>query len=93
MLARLTPAKQALLDAAQYIRDHGWCQGRFYDGDRVCLLGALIVSTQGRQEYAAAAAALYQANGPVSSDAHDWNDAPGRTKEEVIAALEQAALT
>lgn len=32
--------RRALLDAAEYIRVHGWCQ-QFYDGDKVCLVGAL----------------------------------------------------
>lgn len=79
---------QAMLDAAKYIEKQGWCQYTIRDKkDRVCLIGAfhalgtLIVWPEVARKMG-------------FSFAHDpviWNNAPGRTAEEVIARLRQFA--
>ena len=90
MLAKLAPHKQALLDAADYIRKHGWCQGEsFGEGETVCAAGAIWSVNIDQWEDAMWALADHIGTPNVG----DWNDKPDRTKEEVIAALEQAALT
>jgi hypothetical protein len=83
---QLEPWRQHLLDAAQYIREHGWCQRTIRDEEgRVCLIGALQ-SVEG-WENSVAPTMLRR----IISCIPSWNNAPGRTKEEVIAALEGAA--
>lgn len=93
----LTLQQQIFLNAASLIEKRGWCQGRAMDGKgRVCLMQAI-----GR-----AAGELgvdtFRTSGvwPFVEEVHSrlrrggtaWNDAPGRTKEEVIAALKSWAL-
>ncbi len=71
-----------LLQAKQIIRERGWCQGATYSAGRVCMLSAVR-------------SAGYLRNWgdlgipwPVQ-----WQDAPGRTVEEVYAWFdEQIAL-
>ncbi len=96
----LTPCQQHLLDAAEYIRTWGWYQGGLFLGHKACLLGAIYASA-GYADLARArtpnishaiekerkAVERYLDRGNIAS----WNDEPGRTKEEVIAALEGAA--
>jgi hypothetical protein len=103
---KLEPWRQHLLDAAQYIREHGWFQGGICDAsqERVCLIGSLYASV-GLLDAAAKRTpnlALrideewcrvlgYLGLNPRKCDIADWNDATGRTQEEVIAALEGSA--
>lgn len=92
----LTPHRQALLDAAAYISEHGWCQNTLRSGDKVCLLGALW-ETLGILDVSKHHLVASQAEQRLSSffgwlNVTDWNDAPGRTVDEVIAALEMAAV-
>lgn len=93
-------AKQVLLDAAQYIEAHGWCQGAMKSGHRVCLFGAIrevnrctyievefeIVNML-RKAIGDDRDGLNDGSGTVAS----WNDAPLRTKQEVIDILRSAA--
>jgi len=87
-------------------RPDGWCQHRLFDSNgRVCLLGALFVaggmmSLQGRAtaSFGDAVDARLDARKAVdrelrSTDNYslvDWNNAHGRTKEEVAATLRNA---
>lgn len=81
----LPQERQDILNAADYIREHGWCQGTMMSlGGQVCIFGALTAVLGGRM--LSARAFLDKALG---MPAHWWNDAPGRTKEEVIAKLEE----
>lgn len=92
-----TPA-QILRDAAELIRTRGWCQGEYEIDGCLCIFGAVHVAlgrepdgigftTADRQ----IADALRSATGVVIVP--DWNDAPGRTAEQVIAAIERAAAS
>jgi hypothetical protein len=86
--------RKVLLDAAQIVR-RGWCQMALEDGKgRFCALGALHIadgdiadgafSTAGRK-------AFIELNILVGGFIPGWNNAPGRTAEEVAAAMEACA--
>lgn len=89
----LEPVQQHCLEAAEYIRRHGWCQGTWYNGRGVCMMEAVRVVTNDPRSgfgtnYDNAENHLRNLLGrcPVG-----YNDTGGRTKEEVIALLERAA--
>ena len=91
----LDEASKVLLRAADYIEKWGWCQYDLRDArGRVCLMGA-IYSVAGEQGLMkdAIEKTLFAfnsfADGPLPST---WDDAPGRTKEEVCAKLRSVAL-
>lgn len=94
---KLSKDRLAFLKAADYIEQHGWCQKVLQDMDgKVCLLGALsfggadgmcsvrLVEQVGRY--------LKRKGLTKRGTAVVWNDKPGRTKEEVVAALRGAAM-
>lgn len=83
--------------AGDYIRQHGWCQHKPRERDgSVCLRGALdVVCVKIHPQlgpmvegYAAMVAAIHEITGmyPI-----EYNDAPGRTKEEILALLDRIA--
>ena len=89
---------EILLEAANYIERHGWCQFRLATKEgEVCARGAirrvLDISTDEVQvltrEEAKAIWRLFEYLGQRSVS--NWNDYPGRTKEQVVAALRGAA--
>lgn len=83
----MTPAK-ALRDAADYLEKNGWCQGRNETKDgRVCLVEALARVADPKTHLAAYDFLSTRYGGVALSR---WNDAPGRTQAEVIAALREA---
>jgi hypothetical protein len=83
--------------AADVLRRDGWTQGKFHDAETGChcAAGALEVATaadiSGRwlDSVRALSAQLRITPGPIS--VYRWNDDPGRTADEVLAALEAAA--
>lgn len=84
-----TPVKleswcKALLDAADYIEQHGWCQGRYgKDGGPRCASGAILsVSDEGSWQLACERFKKVYDCAPCT-----FNDVPGRTVAEVCAAL------
>lgn len=81
--------RKALLDAAEYIRVHGWCQHVHRNSSgNVCAIGALKEVAAPIVESAAHMVMIrYLGSVPVSW----WNDAPERTAEEVVEALLSAA--
>ena len=101
VITRESPAEvdevgRVLLEAAEIVR-RGWCQGALVtSGGKYCVLGALNVVTCGdvyslqySSENLAARKRLRESLGIVWL--HTWNNAPGRTAEEVAEALERAA--
>lgn len=87
---------------SELLEKHGWCQhvcARDANGGAVdpcdrsavswCVMGALFKCIQ-PEEHNEACKKLRQ----VMKTGHfgDWNDAPGRTKEEAIEALRNAGL-
>jgi hypothetical protein len=82
-------AADVLNQAADYLEEHGHCKHDLRDWEgRVCLLGALISIGQS-SGLAMGYAAM---SGYLGSDPVSWNNAPERTKGEVVAALRAAAL-
>jgi len=99
-------AGKILSDAAEYIVRHGWCQCVVENPNgAVCALGAICHATNDMIAQRLLAfsppntlARLKKVIGIARLDEswHDiqkWNDAPGRTKEHVVAALRGAART
>ena len=99
------PTKRDVLHrAADLLEEFGWCQGaltnlgigispREAGVDRFCLSGAIgraVYDLLGFSEGSAIAWAriLHDLGG---IEAVSWNDAPGRTKEEVVTKLREAA--
>ena len=95
---RVKSVPDVLRHAARIIEERGWCQRDMTTPDgRVCLVGAIVIAngcdTNGFGGYFT----------PIGSEAWDlmwdrlvvlpssWNDTPGRTAAEVIAALNAAA--
>lgn len=81
---------------AAHIVEHGWCQGtsRTREG-AICLLAA-AGSVLGDEDVTSPHQFLQELrqdlrNGGTYLWLHEWNDAPGRTKEEVLSALERTA--
>lgn len=84
---------QVLLDAADYIEKHGWCQGNYCDPlGRVCALGALNIVSCGIPNHTEGIAINAAIRLMWNLRITQWNDHPERTKEEVIAALRKVAL-
>ncbi|SRR5258706_882260 len=85
----LDAASLHLLRAIDYIQQHGWCQGEaFGPNGTVCTLGALEKTKEGGGFINAVDRLKpFIGGGAV----HRWNDACGRTKEEVIKAMREAA--
>lgn len=87
---------QVLLDAADYIERHGWCQYIVEDNQgRVCIGGAISAAASNSDQDDLYVYALVRLDKYLHSYklVPFWNDTPGRTKEEVIAALRAAAYT
>jgi len=81
---------EVLLDAADYIVQHGWCQGLFEGaGGQVCAIGALR-NVSDEQEWAWAAAERLSEHVGYHR-IPEWNDSPARNQHQVIAALRAAA--
>ena len=93
----LQPWQRVLLDAADLLERDGWCQHRTRDDcGRYCALGAVqLVGHYSPffklvfDDFRIAERVLYSVVGPIPA----WNDQPGRTREEVCAALRQAAAS
>jgi len=83
------PTTDIILGAIEYLERHGWCQGAVAQGDNVCIVGA--VRAVGGSHNPAYGPAMWRISraidnlGPAGVIA--WNDAAGRTKEEVIEVL------
>ena len=81
---------EVLNAAADLIEKRGWCQHLAFDPDgRHCALGAIWAQRCPGPLEREAVAAVRRATG--SPFVGEWNDAPQRTKEEVVEALRKAA--
>lgn len=77
-------AATVLREARELLVRDGWCQGEYRAGNgRLCLVGAVFSATP----YPASALGRLEA---IQSGALGWNDAPGRTVDEVLALLDRA---
>lgn len=87
---KLDEVSLTLLRAADYIEERGWCQLRYHTrAGHVCAYGA-ILSIEGDISVRRKAEVRFSRFHDVLS-MENYNDAPGRTKEEVVAALRAAA--
>jgi hypothetical protein len=85
---------EALAKAADLIEPEGaWRQGPSLRDGAQCAVNALAAATRQGQSWGAMIDFAYQAIGldAGSMALSEWNDAPGRTQAEVVAALRQAA--
>jgi len=79
-----------LLEAADYIEQHGWCQKVYQNGlGNACIMGALLRVARTTSGDGKIMSRLRKYLGVTSLE--NWNDASGRTKEQVVAALRGAA--
>jgi hypothetical protein len=81
-----------LLSAADYLEEHGWCQGvNQKPGGAVCPEQAILVAAGG--DLAIWGAAINDLAAHLKEySVTKWNDTRGRTKAEVIEAMRGAAL-
>ena len=96
MLAKLAPHQQTLLRAAEIIRERGLYKGDYgTPGEPRCVLGALREAAGDETGFATeeAASCLMSHLGREALCPSLWNDAPERTADDVVAALQAAALT
>ena len=90
----------ALREAARLVRQ-GWCQGRLAEtahgaevhpcspeAARWCLVGAVVRATGNGDSYPVLDAVIAHLGFDRRGESlRDWNDAPGRTVDEVAAVL------
>ena len=84
------PVRDLLVAARAKVSD-GWCQRGFQKGDSYCALGAMYAVSHDMVVLNKAVYALARALG--FSDPNGvvrWNDAPGRTKAEIVAGFDRA---
>jgi hypothetical protein len=82
-------ARRVLDRAADYITRRGWCRSEWFDlHDRACIGGAVHTYASSPQ---VESLALSMVEREVGDRPDRWQDAPGRTKAEVIDALQRAA--
>lgn len=88
--------EEVLKQAAQLIESYGWIQGSIGGHDRgFCIIGALDEVAMGYGLVGSRLAEEAMRRVRVVTDAPDgivhWNDYPGRTREQVLFALQSAA--
>ena len=89
----LEPWRRVLLDAAQIVRK-GWCQNAIERGGKYCAIGALYVASGNPAISGVLKGPAMRAFGELWDSVgriDEWNNAPGRTAEEVAAAMEECA--
>lgn len=92
----LVAPNSVLLRAAEIVRERGLCQGPWRAGGPLCTAGAIgeaakeIGLTRPETESCLRQFASMLGGG-VFGDVHRWNDADGRTADDVTEALERAA--
>lgn len=103
MVTSESEGKRVLLDAARLINTHGWVQGFNMSEDGYCAGGA-IIEALGLPQYADWDAqhrgAYLRATLPLvehlcklgERSIVQWNDTPGRTKDEVVSVLRGVAF-
>ena len=86
----IEPWRQLLLDAADLIERTNWWNGKSLERPTYCALTAITTVGENAVAYKAATHfSIYVGMGNQSIP--QWNDTPGRTKEEVLAAMRGAA--
>ena len=88
-------AAEVLEAAADYIDEHGWCREEYVASDgSVCAFEAIerarLTEPLAGVELVVEAA-MKSATGCATVE--EWNDAPGRTKDEVVRKLREVAAS
>lgn len=85
-----TPTKtQTLIDRAiELLGERGWCQNMSRDRfGRMCLVGSLLIAAKEMGEHDGFA---FDALRPIKiHEWTNWNDRPGRTKDQVVEKLRE----
>lgn len=81
---------KALSSAADLIEEWGWCQGRFEnESGNLCAVGAIWTTrVRGTDHFDVE----YTFKDALGMSVAEWNDAPERTQDEVVAKLREVAL-
>lgn len=83
---QLEPWRQVLLNAANQLESKGWCQNMVRDKEgRMCAVGAIA------NQSALYGEAILVLQKFVGGSVVSWNNAPTRTKEEVVTAMRTCA--
>ncbi len=87
---QLSPVAKNLVDAKQYILDHGWSSKGPRFGGTVCMV--IAVRAAGDVFEASSVGFLAKAVGvrPLGPCVGRWNDSEGRTLDEVLKAFDDA---
>jgi hypothetical protein len=95
------PWRKVLRDAAAIIDRGGHCKGSLFKGDAHCVDGAINLAAHGDWDYtpegmrnrglAAEASEAFCKFLGIGSIPFEWNDAPERTKDQVVASLRLAS--
>ncbi len=84
-----------LLNAAEYIEQHGWCQGSLRNPrGSACLIGALYYSNDFRGDLRKDpqwTTAIRRLTKMTHVHPERWNDSSGRTQDEVVHVLRESA--
>jgi len=85
-------AADVLNRAADLLERHGWCQDVYVDdAGRMCAQQALMQAEPDVYRRATARRVLDEQAGFESLNIPKWNDQPGRTAKQIIAAFRAAA--
>lgn len=104
MLAKLPEERMRLLEAADYMEEHGFCKHYLFDEDGgVCALGAIVKASGRNFGFELSSKDLLSVvhltnfiekttefRGQLAIPL--WNNAPERTQAEVVATLRAAAV-
>lgn len=95
MRKELSPQAHALLDAADWLEQHEWIQGPpFRDSEgRIRIQDACAACAVGSVAIVSKAEALSLLGYTLYAELVNFNEAEGRTKEEVIAFMRRLAAT
>lgn len=92
---KLAPWQKVLLDAADLLEHHGWIQGSLgCPRTGMCAVGAITHAAYGNVspiDYESFNEATRRINQACGFGVEGWNDTQGRTKEQVINKLKEAA--
>lgn len=93
----LDQPRQDLWDAANVIREHGLAKHVEFDGKGYCLVGAMrkvmgLANSEHTPRFDKAWELCKKVNSSIPNPVM-WNNAPSTTAEDVIQALELAALS
>lgn len=87
----MSRTKEILEETKRRLVERGWCQAAISPSGKMCLTVAMWAQGVAQLEYEEAKVAFYKANGlPTNTCLPRWNDALGRTQDEVFSALDRA---